>query len=292
MNRRDFTKQMAAGVGFAAVGVRWACAAETSAHSLKVYVFADMEGISGVTNSEQTLPAGQHYREGCRLMAEDINACVAGCFDAGATEVVVRDGHSGGINVDPKQIDSRAVLIQGATPGVRFKDCEGAEALILLGYHGMAQTPGAVLAHTYSSASIQGMWLNGREVGETGVDAAIAAEHGVPVVMVSGDDKVIAEALSWLDGIITCVVKKGMGHQSAECLPAEEAHCLIRKKAEEAIRQRKAVKLIQVRHPVTLRWDYLPKGSLRTYDLAFKPVAEPRRVEKVGDSVERVFLSK
>jgi D-amino peptidase len=291
MNRRTFSKCLAAGAGFAAVAARRACGAEAAA-SLKVYVFADMEGISGITNSEQTLSGGSHYREGCRLMAEDINACVAGCFDAGATDVVVRDGHGGGMNVDPKQIDSRAKLIQGATPDARFKDLEGSEALILLGYHGMARTPDAVLAHTYSSATIQGMWLNGREVGETGVDAAIAAEHGVPVVLVSGDDKVIAEALSWLDGIVTCEVKKGTGHQRADCRPAAEAHQLIRKRTAEAVLRRKAVRLIQVRYPVTLRWDYLPKGSLRTYDLAFKPVADPRRVEKTGESVERLFLSR
>jgi len=64
----------------------------------------------------------------------------------------------------------------------------------LLGYHEKALTPGAVLAHSYSSLTIQGMWLNGREVGEIGMDASIAAEHGVPVVMVSGCDKTVAKA--------------------------------------------------------------------------------------------------
>lgn len=270
--------------------VRRICAAETSTQSLKVYVFADMEGICGITNKEQTLPGEALYLDGGRLMAEDMNACVAGCFDAGATEVVIRDGHGGGVNVDPKRIDPRARLIQGATPGVRFKDMEGSAALILLGYHARALTPGAVLMHTYSSKHIQGMWLNGREVGEIGVDAAIAAEQGVPVVMVSGCDKALAEAREWIPGVVTCQTKKSTGTQNAECLPLDEARRLIREKTQDAVGRRKTIRPIQVSYPATLRRDYLPKDSLRTYDPAFKPVAAPRRVEKTATSVERLFF--
>jgi len=270
-----------------ALGVWLAVAAPVFA--LKVYVFTDMEGCSGVTCSEQV--TGARAQEGRRLMLADINACVAGCFAAGATEVVVRDGHGGGTNVDPALVDPRAKLIQGATPRERFKDLQGASALILLGYHAMALTPGGVLAHTYSSASIQGLWLNGREVGEIGMDAAIAAEHKVPVVMVSGDAQTVAEARAWLPpGVTLCEVKKGTGPQSAELLPVAEAQALIAKRSEEAVRRRGEAGCLRVVYPVTVRWDYLPKGSLRTHNPAFKPVADPRRVEKQGASVERVFL--
>jgi D-amino peptidase len=262
----------------------------SSAQAFKVYVFVDMEGCSGVTCSEQT--GGARADEGKKLMAEDMNACIAGCFAAGAPEVVVRDGHAGGKNVDPKLVDSRAKLIQGGTPGVRFKDIDGAEALILLGYHAMALTPGGVLAHSYSSATIQGMWLNGREVGEIGVDAAIAAEHKVPVVMVSGDDKVAAEARAWIPGVVTCEVKKGTGPQSAEPLPLETAHDLVRQKTAEAVAKRKEIKPIEVKYPATMRWDYLPKGSLRTHNPAFKPVDNPKRVERPADSVEKLIVGK
>ena len=286
VSRRTFARDVAWGACACSVG----CVSAGGGSHFKVYVFADMEGISGVTTSEQTLPDGPRYPEGCRLMAEDINACVAGCFDAGATEVVVRDGHGSGVNVDPKRIDPRARLIQGATPGVRFKDTEGSVALILLGYHARALTPGAVLMHSYSSKHIQGMWLNGREVGEIGVDAAIAAEHGIPVVMVSGCDKALAEAREWIPGVVTCQTKKSTGTQSAECLPLDEARRLIREKTQEAVGRRQAIHPIQVSYPVTLRRDYLPHDSLRTYDPAFKPVAASRRVEKTATSVEHLFF--
>ncbi len=289
LSRRAFSKGALLSAGGCVLAPRRASA--EGAGKLTVYLFVDMEGISGITSAEQT--TGALHEEGGRLMADDINACVAGCFAAGATDVVVKDGHWKGVNVDPKRIDPRARLIQGVTPGVRFQDMEGSEALILLGYHAKALTPCALLAHSYSSAAIQGMWLNGREVGEIGVDAAIAAEHKVPVVMVSGCDKVAAEASDWIPGVVTCQTKKSTGVQSADLVPVEEARRLIRIKTEEAIRRRKEIPLVQVQYPATLRWDYLPKGSLRTYDPAFvKPVAEPRRVEKTGDSVERLFFDK
>lgn len=259
----------------------------SAAEDFKVYIATDMEGVSGITGSAQIAS-----EEGKRLMEGDMNACIEGCFAAGAKEVVVRDIHAGGTNVDPTAIDKRAKLVQGATPGVRFQEAEGAAAIILLGYHAKALTPGGTLAHSYSSASIQGMWLNGREIGEIGVDAAIAAEHKIPVVLVSGDDKTCAEAKAWIPGVVTCQTKKGTGPQGADPLPLEDSRRLITQATREALSKRNEIRPIRIDYPATLRWDYLPKGSLRTHNPAFKPVESPRRVEKTGDSVEKLLLGK
>jgi len=263
-----------------------------AAQDFKVYISTDMEGCSGVSCSEQVAATGPRAEEGKQLMAGDINACVEACFAAGATAVTVRDAHASGTNVDPQLIDRRAQLIQGPTPGERFKEIKGSAAMILLGYHAMALTPEGTLAHSYSSASIQGMWLNGREVGEIGVDAAIAAEHKVPVIMVAGDHMVCAEAQAWIPGVVTCQTKKGTGPQSADLLPLEESRYLIQEKTKEALAKRNEIGLIQIKYPATMRWDYLPKGSLRTHNPEFKPYADPRRVEKTGDSVELLLLGK
>ncbi len=255
--------------------------------AFKVYVSTDMEGCSGITSSEQVASDA-----GKQLMAGDMNACIEGCFAAGATEVVVRDHHGGGRNVNPEWIDQRAKLIQGETPEKRFKDIEDSVAIIFLGYHAKALTPGGTLAHSYSSASIQGMWLNGREVGEIGVDAAIAAEYKVPVVMVSGDDKACGEARSWIPGVVTCETKTGTGPQSADLVPVEESRRRITQVTKEALAKRQEIRPIQIDYPATIRWDYLPQGSLRTHNPAFKPFDNPRRVEKSGDSVEALLIRK
>ena len=254
--------------------------------AFKVYIFADMEGCSQLTNREQL-----NGSEGPLRMAEDINACIEGCFLTGATEVIVRDGHGGGVNVDSTLIDRRAILIQGATPRVRFKDIDGSAALILLGYHGMAQTKNALFAHSYSSATIQMMYLNGKPVGEIGVDASIAGEHHIPVVMVSGDDKTVKEAKEWIPGVVTCQVKKGISHLSGKCLTLEQSHNLIKKKTVQALKKRNSIKPVKADYPATIRWEYLPNGHPRVYDPKFIPVADPRYEEKSSEnSIEKILL--
>ena len=128
---------------------------------MKIYIFADLEGISGVSGSPFVAADGAQYAAGRKYLTADINACAAACFEAGADEVVVRDGHGLGNNVLWDELDSRVKLIQGVTPGKRFYDIEGSDAVILLGYHAMAGTRRALLEHTYSSKTIQNMWLNG-----------------------------------------------------------------------------------------------------------------------------------
>ena len=255
-------------------------------NAFKVYIFADMEGCSLLTNREQLTGS-----EGSLRMAQDINACIEGCFLAGATEVIVRDGHGGGVNVDPVLINPKARLIQGPTPQERFKDIEGCEALILLGYHGMAQTKNAIMAHSYSSATIQMMYLNGKPVGEIGVDASIAGEHNVPVVLVTGDDKTMKEAKEWIPGVVTCQVKKGTSHLSGKCLPLEQSHNLIKKKTVQALKKRNSIKPVKANYPATIRWEYIPDGHPRVYDLKFIPVIDPRSVEKSSEnSIEQILL--
>lgn len=254
--------------------------------AFKVYIFADMEGCSMLTNLEQL--TGEY---GARMMAGDINACIEACFEAGATEVIIRDGHGSGMNIEPSQIDPRAKLIQGITHDVRFKDIDGSDAMIFLGYHAMSQTKNAIMAHTYSSLSIQMEYMNGIPVGEIGIDAAIASEHGVPVVLVTGDDKVAKEAIQWIPGVVVCKVKKGTSHLSGKCLPLNRSHALIKKKTRKALSLRKSIAPVKVDYPVTLRWELLPKGYARVYSPEFSPIANPCIKEKTGNNIEKLELS-
>ncbi len=256
---------------------------------MKIFIFADMEGCSGISNGDFIRGDRARFLElGGRYMAEDINACIAGCAAAGATEIIVRDGHGPGVNFDPGMIDPRADLIQGATPGIRFPDIEGADGLILLGYHAMAGTENALLEHTYSSRDIQNMYLNDRKVGEIGIDAAIAAEHNVPVLLVTGDDKACKEAVSWIPGVRACQVKKSYNTQGTRLLSPARAHELITESTIEAIKRRKRVKPLKVEYPATLRWEFVERIQRPTFE-AFVQL-DGRTVERTGNSVEALLL--
>jgi len=256
---------------------------------MKLYISADMEGISGISGSDFVLTDRRLYAEGRRYYTQDINACAQGCFAAGAGAVIVRDGHGGGNHALWDQLDPRLEIVQGETAHP-FPGLEEADALILLGYHALAGTAGALLEHTFSSAEVQNLWLNGRLVGEIGIHAATAAELGVPVILVSGDDKACAEAVEWIPGVVTCPVKTGLGTQGARLLSAEVAHRLIAEKTQEAVGKLKAIKPITVPHPVILRMEM--KERIPTPHDGTRPglrVVDGRTVEATGERVTEVF---
>ncbi|MEA4863706.1 MAG: M55 family metallopeptidase [Victivallaceae bacterium] len=252
---------------------------------MKIYIMADMEGVSGVTGD--TFVGGPFADEGRKLLTADVNACAAACFESGAETVVVRDGHSTGFNMRPGEVDPRVELVQGATGLTRFAGIKGSDAMILLGYHAMAGTPGAILEHTFSSKTIQNMWYNGRKVGEAGIDAMIAGEYGVPVIMISGDDKLCAEAGDWLPEAVKCRVKTGLGCNAGHTLPLVAAHRMIADCTAAAIAKISGIRPLVPQYPVTLRWENVERCPV---PLAGATVIDGRTFEKSGDNLERLLL--
>ena len=251
---------------------------------MKIYIFADMEGISGICGSQYVVSDGSQYAAGRRYLTDDVNACAAACFEAGATEVVVRDGHGGGTSILWNELGPHIRLVQGQTPGKRFYGIEGSDGVILLGYHAMAGTRNALLEHSYSSKDIQNIWLNGKRVGEFAVDAAIAGDYDIPVIMTSGCDKLCAEASAFLPSVVTCEVKKSTSQQGALLLPREEAHARIREKTMLAIDLMKAGEIKPVKFtPVQLKVEYVERHEPRL------GLIEDRTVEAEADTAERAF---
>ena len=258
---------------------------------MKIYIVTDNEGLAGVSSASYISPAFEradliaHTRQ---LLAAEINACVEGCFRGGATEVVVRDGHGDGQNVTRAMIDPRADLICGATPGELLADLDGSAGLILLGYHAKAGTPGAVCEHTMSSLTWQNLWINGKLTGEIGICAYVAGEHGVPVIMVSGDDKCCAEAAEWLPEAVTCQVKKGFSCNGAGMTSPAAALELITGKAEEAVKKASLCPLLTAASPVTMRLELVSRQRLPV-NPAYKHI-DARTWELQHESVEKAFF--
>jgi len=185
---------------------------------MKIFVAVDMEGISGIFQSDQVIPGGRLYEEGRRFLTQDVNACVEGCLAGGASRVVVRDIHGGGNHFLWEDLDPRAEYVRGATEAERLPGIAACAGLILLGYHAMAGTRQAILEHTMSSKSWQNLWMNGRPTGEVGIDAGIAGDHDVPTIMVTGDDKVCREARQLLKGVVVARSKPGCPAKGAIAL--------------------------------------------------------------------------
>ena len=247
---------------------------------MKIYIFADMEGISGICGSTFVSWESMNFPRARELMTREANLCVDACFAAGADEVIVRDGHGGGLNMLWEEFDCRAQLVQGDTPGVRFAGIEGSDGVILLGYHAMAGTPGAHLEHTYSSATIQNLWMNGRRVGEFAIDCVIAGEHGVPVIMTSGCDKLAAEARDFSPEVVTCEVKRSLSLQGTLQFPADQVEEAIRCGVKLAVRKMRAGAIPTITcSPVTLRSEWVERKAPSRYGGRIGEVTRPTAEE-------------
>jgi D-amino peptidase len=253
---------------------------------MKIFIFSDMEGISGICRKSQVMGGEPHYPEGRKFMTREINACIQGCIDGGATKIVVRDGHCTGFNVLWDELDERAEYIMGAPGTQRFEGIEGFDGLILLGYHAMAGTFRGILEHTFSSATWQKCWMNGKVVGEFAIDAAIAGDYGVPVIMTSGDDKLCLEAKPLINNLVAVQVKEGISTEGGKLLSMHTAHRKIREGAAKSVKNCSKVKPYKVKTPVTLRLELVERNQPpfrrsdvklidgRTYEVSGKTVEE------------------
>lgn len=223
---------------------------------VKIYISVDMEGISGVALREQVSVGTPEYNEARQLYIGDANAALEGALEGGASEVIVADMHGRGFHFPLDRLDARARYLMGGGHWPRFPFLEGSAALFLVGYHAMAGTPEAVRDHTMDSANWQELSINGRPVGEVGIDAAIAGHYGIPVMLVTGDDKVCAQARELLGDIETAEVKKGVARHRALFLPPPVARGLIREKARRAVERIGQVAPFRLEGPVEIRIRY------------------------------------
>jgi D-amino peptidase len=213
-----------------------ACATNASAQARKVYISVDMEGISGISGDDQVSAGGAEYGRSRKLMAEDLNAAVRGAVEAGATDILVNDSHGGQRNLLPEDVHPAARLISHSFKrhGMMEGLDETFDAVIFIGYHAKADAPRGLFAHT-GSGVLRDLQINGRSVGEGGMNAALAAWYGVPVVLVTGDDTAIAEVKESVPMVRGVAVKRAINVRAVELKPLSVARKEIEQAAREAV---------------------------------------------------------
>jgi len=259
---------------------------------VRVHVISDMEGVAGIVKGSQCRGGdGTLYQEGRVLYTEEINAAVRGAKAAGATEIVVMDNHGAGDDysfnslvpdlLDP---DCEYVVQQEWTEYTAFLEA-GCDAALLVGMHAMAGTADGVLSHTVSGQAWESLRFNGRLVGETGINAAVCGHWGVPVVLVTGDRAVCAEAQELLgDGLTTVEVKEGLGRFSARLKTPRRARELIEEGARQALADLSAVAPYDPGRPCEIEVVFFTPDRLQEYaNRKAVEVTGPRSLVVRGD---------
>ncbi len=182
----------------------------------RFYIAVDLEGVACTvgTNGQGLAASTAGYEYACLQGSREADSAAKALFDCGADEVWVWDNHGTGFNLKYDLIDSRCKFVLGAGSGKRFPFIEtGFDGVLLIGYHAY-DTPDAVLAHVYSSATFQHQKINGAFVGEAQIDGAIAGKYGVPVIFASSDNVCIEQISATFQSAVTVVTKTALAWNS------------------------------------------------------------------------------
>ena len=241
---------------------------------LKVHISVDMEGVAGVVTGEQLGPTGFEYGRFREFMTREAIAAIEAARAAGATEIQVADSHGNGQNllIDLLPADVRVIRSWPRRLGMVAGVDNNVDAAIFIGYHAGTSNPAGVRAHTFSSANLTRVALNGVNVTEGSWNAAIAGHYNVPVVMMSGDDAAIAEVRKAIGNIEAAETKRSLGFHSANSLTPAAAVQEIGRRVGAALGRLPDFKPYKVQSPVTV--DVSFKNYMPAEVLAYLPIFE------------------
>ena len=232
---------------------------------MKLFISVDMEGTTGLERLEEIfrgLPGFDKFRQ---LMAGDANAVIQGAIDGGATEIVVSDSHGYMCNIYPDDLIQGVQLKRGQ---IKRRWCQmktfdsSFDAAILIGYHAKAGTEDGILAHTWITG-FRDVRVNGQSVPEPSLNTWLAGAFGVPVVMLSGDNYVIEQAMPVMGDIEYAQLKTSTGFFSGDHLPIDKTRPLLRETARRAVANAGKFKPAQCELPVTIEVDLFRRSGPR-----------------------------
>jgi D-amino peptidase len=224
-----------------AASVIAAIAAPIAQKSIKVLVLFDMEGVTGATDFKHTSYSHPtEYAVGRQSLTADVNAAVAGLVAAGATDILIVDGHGSGNNSGPDVIEDQlrppAKMHYRNTPFDIYMDSydHSIDAIVAVAMHAGAGNRQGFLSHTLTFEDVD-YKVNGVPFNESMLLAMGAARLKIPVIAISGDDQLETEARRHLPWVQYATVKHAIDRTKAESMPREEASRRIESAAREGL---------------------------------------------------------
>src|SRR5579885_1017272 len=226
---------------------------------MKLFLSTAFEGTSGIGAWGQLIEGNPEYEQGRRLLTAEVNAVITGAAEGGASEFVVNDSHHYMRNLHPQDLAGNATLITGRHKPLYMM--EGLDAsfagICFVSYHGSIGAEHAVLSHTYNPRAIWEVRINGEIVGESGINALVAAHYGVPIIFVSGDAATAREATNIAPQAEKIVVKESLGRFAAANLHPNVACKLLREGASRAVQNIQTMRPPSFERPVSLEVTFL-----------------------------------
>lgn len=260
---------------------------------MKVYISADIEGCTFITDWKETEQGEEEYAQGRKIMTNEVVAACEGAIAAGATEIVIKDAHDSALNLIPYAFPEEATLIRGwtCTPESMVAGIdETFDAAVFIGYHSGAGFDGNPLAHTMNLANNY-VKINGRPAAEFDLNAYTAAYYDVPVVFVSGDEELCEHAKELVPKITAVGVKKGVG-EATFSMNLNKACRLIKEGVASALKNTDACK---IKSPDKFEMEISFKDPVKALRGSFYPGAkqlDPRTVTYTGRDIQDMMTAR
>ena len=232
---------------------------------IRVLVYHDMEGLAGQDDWRTFLFSHpERYPEGQKMLAADLNAVIDGLFAGGATQVDVVDAHGSG-NPDPDVrrdlLDPRAKQVfrdKPFDPYVDITEPNTYDAIVAVAMHAKTGSRGFA-SHTITLG--MDMLINDKPITESEIVAYSWGRVGVPLVFVSGDDRLQNDlaVMPWLEFVVT---KKATSASTVELRPVDQVHAEMREKAARAVRNLSKAKVLTLATPMRAGLHAVPPASL------------------------------
>ncbi len=240
----------------------------------KILISVDMEGLAGAVTDAQLGPGGFEYERFRTFMTNEALAAIKGAKSAGAGEILVADSHGNGQNLLIEKFPDDIEIIRSWPR--RFHMMAGIDesidGVMLIGYHASTNNKKGVRAHTFSSARLTDVKINGQSMSEGTWGAIVAGHFGAPIILVTGDNIATQEVKDFTGDVEEVVVKEALSFHSAKTMTPNAAVKLIQAASERAVRRIKDFKPYEISTPVTL--DVSFKHYRPTEALDYLPVFE------------------
>jgi D-amino peptidase len=248
--------------------------------TVKIYISADMEGISGVVSMQQIDPGAREYERARRMMTREVNAVIEAAFEHGAREIVVNDAHGDMDNILIEELDSRVSLISGSPkPLSMMQGIDSSfDGVFFVGYHARAGSSEAIIDHTYTFRVLDAK-INGRPMSEAGLNGRLAGYYRVPVTFISGDQNAVRCAREELNNHIGVVVKQAVGRTAAVIYPFSQVETRLKAGVAEALKKIRSFKPTVERDLVEL------EVSFNVSDMAAMALLIPGAIRKDARTV-------
>lgn len=259
---------------------------------MKIYISADIEGISGVVNGSHTSQKGYDYSRARKLMTDEVNAAVKGAKLAGATTILVNDSHGPMTNLLIEELDEDVILISGSQKLLSMMEGinDTYDAVLLIGYHAKHNTSG-VLAHSYYGIVVSEIKVNGNVVGEFEFNTLVAAQYNVPVVFVSGDNVLSEQVKEFDSNIDSLIVKHANSRYTAECIQPKKVHKLMEEKVKTVLTEKlNSITPKKIEGKVELEVAFLNSGMAEaTLLIPGVELIEPNRVRYMANDLIEAY---